>query len=48
MIKTLRTGYIDIEWRENNYNGCWPKPYQESRLNNDELKALVIGLSLAN
>ena len=35
--------YIDIEWRDNNYNGCWPKPYQESGLNNDNIKAVVIG-----
>jgi len=40
----IRSGEcIDIEWRDKNYNNCWPKPYQESESNNDKIKAVVIG-----
>ena len=40
----IRNGeYIDIEWRDKNYNNCWPKPYYKSEVNSDTIKAIVIG-----
>jgi len=40
----IRNGeYIDIEWRDKNYNNCWPKPYYKSEVNSNTVKAIVIG-----
>jgi len=40
----IRNGeYIDIEWRDKNYNNCWPRPYNKSEGNSDTVKAIVIG-----
>jgi len=35
--------HIDIKWRDQKNKGCWPKPYQESGVDLDKIKAMVIG-----
>ena len=35
--------YIDIEWRNEINRGYWPAPYQESGLNLERVKAIVVG-----
>ncbi len=35
--------HVDIRWRDEKNKGCWPKPYQESGVDLDKVKAMVIG-----
>jgi len=35
--------HIDVRWRDESNKGYWPRPYQESGLNPDRVKAIVVG-----
>lgn len=35
--------HIDIRWRDQKNEGCWPGPYQESGIDPRKVKAMVIG-----
>jgi uracil-DNA glycosylase len=41
--KIENAGHIDIRWRDQKNKGYWPKPYQESRVDLHNVKAMVIG-----
>lgn len=41
--KIENASHIDIKWRDQDNNSCWPKPYQESGVDLGKVKAMVIG-----